>query len=388
MRQPLLCCSLATVMLLSGLALGVQKPSGKPAGPPSSKPADKPAPAKGKEKAPPPQLRPFKGKLSEARTHAKERNAGLLIHIILEGEADNDKYRDTLLKDPELLAASEEAVVVISNNGTHPRASIEVEIDGKKQKQDVCSVYPMFESCAQHAQHFNELFLEYRDEAGDLRCPQTILIGPDGKEALRIATGHAPEVSEVLAGFELLRANFGPGLTEEQWVSIVKLCADARQAQLAQNWPAAARAWDKVFALSPKSEYAKEAKAGRETCEKGLRERFSALQAKLVPGSAAAAYRELQSFEKDCAGLAIAAEIRSRIAKAEAQKDIKEELALVRLEIEAEALLEQAQTCSDAGNAKELEKTLKKLFAKRLANTAAARKALSLWPEHAPKDGG
>ncbi|MFM7282038.1 MAG: hypothetical protein ACKO32_09700, partial [Planctomycetia bacterium] len=101
-----------------------------------------------------------------------------------------------------------------------------------------------------------------------------------------------------------------------------------------------------------------------------------------------AAYRELQSFEKDCAGLAIAAEIRARIAKAEAQKDIKEELALVRLEIEAEALLEQAQTCSDAGNAKELGKTLKKLFAKRLANTAAARKALSLWPEHAPKDGG
>jgi hypothetical protein len=377
MSQPLLCCCVVTLMLLPGLALGIQKPSGKP--------ADKPAPAKGKEKAPAPQLRPFKGKLSEARAHAKERNAGLLIHIILEGEADNDKYRDTLLKDPELLTACEQAVVVISNNGTHPRASIEVEIDGKKQKQAVCSVYPMFESCTQHAQHFNELFLEYREESGDLRCPQTILIGPDGKEALRIATGHTPELSEVLAGFDLLRANFGPGLTEEHWVSIVKLCADARQAQLAQNWPVCARAWDKVFALSPKSEYAKEAKAGREACEKGLRERFSALQAKLVPGSAATAYRELQSFEKDCTGLAIAAEIRARIVKAEAQKEIKEELALVRLEMEGEALLEQAQSCSDAGNAKELEKTLKKLFAKRLLSTAAARKALSLWPEHAPK---
>jgi hypothetical protein len=377
MSQPLLCCCVVTLMLLPGLALGIQKPSGKP--------ADKPAPAKGKEKAPAPQLRPFKGKLSEARAHAKERNAGLLIHIILEGEADNDKYRDTLLKDPELLTACEQAVVVISNNGTHPRASIEVEIDGKKQKQAVCSVYPMFESCTQHAQHFNELFLEYREESGDLRCPQTILIGPDGKEALRIATGHTPELSEVLAGFDLLRANFGPGLTEEHWVSIVKLCADARQAQLAQNWPVCARAWDKVFALSPKSEYAKEAKAGREACEKGLRERFSALQAKLVPGSAATAYRELQSFEKDCIGLAIAAEIRARIVKAEAQKEIKEELALVRLEMEGEALLEQAQYCSDAGNAKELEKTLKKLFTKRLLSTAAARKALSLWPEHAPK---
>jgi hypothetical protein len=369
------------VFLVALVALGPEPVSQKP------KDKPKPAPAKGREKAPPPVLQPFMGKLSEARAHAKERNAGLLIHIILENEPTNDQYRDKLLKDEELLRASQEAVVLISNNGSHPRASVEIEVDGKKQKQEVCSVYPWFATCAQHSQHFNDLFLEYREESGDLRCPQTILIGPDGKLALRINTGSMPEASEILAGFDELRKSFGPGLTEEQWVRIVKLCADARAAQSSQDWPAAVRLWDSVFALSPKSEYGKEAKGAREACDKGLRERFQSLQARLVPGEADKAYRALLGFEEQCAGLPIAAEIRARIAKAEAQKELKDEIARVRLEIEAEKLLEQAQSFSDAAHAKELEKTLKKLFAKRLAGTEASRKALSLWPEYAPTDG-
>lgn len=352
---------------------------------PKDKPKPGPAPAKGKEKAPPPVLQPFAGKLSEARAHAKERNAGLLIHIILEGEGDNDKYRDTLLNDEDLVRASQEAVVVISNNGVHPRTSIEIEVDGKKQKKEVCSVYKWFDSCERHKQHFDELFLQYREENGELRCPQAILIGPDGKEALRINTGTTPPADEIIAGFETLHASFGPGLTEEQWVSIVKLCSDARNAQLAQDWPLAARTWEQVFALSPRSEYGKEAKAGREAAEKGLREKFTALQARLIPGGAAAAYRELLNFERQCAGLALATEIRARISKAEAQKELKDEIAGVKLEIEAEGLLELAQSSSDTNNAKELEKALKKLFAKRLAGTEASARARKLWPEFAPQ---
>jgi hypothetical protein len=349
-------------------------------------PKDKPAPSKEKDKAPPPQLRPFLGKLGEAKAHAKERNAGLLIHIILEGEESNNKYRDELLKHPELIAASEEAVVLISNNGTHSSTTIEVERDGKREKQQVCSVYPWFESCGQHQQHFNDLYLEYREEDGNLRCPQTVLIGPDGKLALRINTGSVPTLSEILAGFDTLHASFGPGLSESEWVSMVRLCADARSAQLAQDFPRAALAWDKIYALRPKSEYAVEAKAQRAVCEKALVERLNALQARLVPASASEAYRELLAFEKACTGLTMAAQIKSAIQRAEANKELKDALARVRLEIEAEGLLETASGQHDANQKKELEKTLKKLFAKRLAETPAAVRARQLWPELVPKD--
>ena len=53
------------VFLVALVALGPEPVSQKP------KDKPKPAPAKGREKAPPPVLQPFMGKLSEARAHAK-----------------------------------------------------------------------------------------------------------------------------------------------------------------------------------------------------------------------------------------------------------------------------------------------------------------------------
>lgn len=158
-------------------------------------------------------------------------------------------------------------------------------------------------------------------------------------------------------------------------------------AQLAQDFPRAALAWDKVYALRPKSEYAVEAKAQRVICEQALLERFNAIQARLVPASASEAYRELLAFEKACTGLTIAEKIRTAIQRAEANKELKDALARVRLEIEAEGLLEAASGFQDTNQKKELEKTLKKLFSKRLAETPAAVRARQLWPEAVPKEG-
>ena len=53
------------------------------------------------QKKPPvetPKLTPHVGDLESAKAQAQERNAPVLIHMVLDGEADNDSYREKVLR--------------------------------------------------------------------------------------------------------------------------------------------------------------------------------------------------------------------------------------------------------------------------------------------------
>jgi hypothetical protein len=103
----------------------------------------------------------------------------------------------------------------------------------------------------------------------------------------------------------------------------------------------------------------------------------------LVPGNAAAAWRRLSELQRACAGLPVEREIAARLKKAEAKKEIQDEIAQVKLEAEADALLRSAQELADLKKDKELERTVRKLLGKRYAATPAAERARSLWPDWA-----
>ncbi|MBK7644290.1 MAG: hypothetical protein IPJ19_14810 [Planctomycetes bacterium] len=332
------------------------------------------------------------GKLAQARQTARERNQGLLIHILLvDMEKENVEYRQKFLADPAVIAACDRVLVLVSDNGKHASTSVEETVDGKKEKREACSIYPAYSTCAQHQQNFNDLALEYRSEDGSLHCPQTILLAPDGSLVKRIDISGVGEPAELLAGLEELRAKFGPGLGEAEWIEVSRALEEARAAQAAKSWATALRKWSRIREITPLSAYGAEAEKALPASRKGLDEELERTAAELVPGKAAAAWKKLAQLQRACAGLEVEKEIELRLKKAERRKDIAEEIAAVKLEAEAEALLASAQELADAKKEKELERVVRKLLGKRYAATPAAERARALWPEWAPaeeKQGG
>ena len=331
-----------------------------------------------------PRLQVQTGKLADARKLARERNAGLLIHILLkEMESENVEYRTRFLQDPGIVVACERVLVLISDNGQHPSKTVEETVEGRKVTRSACSVYPWFETCAQHQANFNDLALEYREEDGSLRCPQTLLQGPDGKLQARINISGVGDPGEILAGIDELSKEFGPGLLEAEWNEVSHAREAGSSAQAAKSWPEALRQWTRVRTLTPLSAYGAEAAKALVEVEKELGAQIERTCAEFVPGSAAAAWKRLSEMQRACAGLPIEKDIAARLKKAEARKELQEELAVVKLEAEADALLRNAQELADAKKDKELEKCVRKLLGKRYAATPAAERARTLWPEWA-----
>lgn len=340
----------------------------------------KPAPA-AKAAAAAPALQPWKGKFADAKAAAKERNVPILVHIILEGEEQNDEYREKILTDPDLLKRSPSALVIVSNKGQHPSKKIEVVVDGEKTQRDVCSVYPMFDTCQQHQAAWDELYLEYREENGDMMCPQTVVLAPDGTLAGRINTSNVPEPSEIGALLVAAIAKAGPGLTEEQLVTVKKALEDGKRLAAEQKWIPAWHAWSSVLAITQKSPYADTARAEEPKALAGIQKEFERIAALLVPGTAAKAYEELTRFAAEIAGTPIEKDVAARIKKADGDKAIQPELKAWRLSVEADALLREANGLTDTGDKKKAEKVVRKLLGPRFAGTPAQETAKKLWPE-------
>lgn len=323
---------------------------------------------------------PWRGTLTDARAAAKERNVPILIHIILEGEDQNDEYRDKILPEPELRKRSVHALVIVSNRGQHEKKRVDVVVDGEKTQTEVCAVFPMFATCQQHQAAWDEIYLEYREENGDMKCPQTVVLTPDGKHSGRINTSSVPEPGEIGALLVEAIAKAGPGLTEEQLALVKKTLEEGRRAASSQSWTLAWRAWSGVLAITQKSPYADEARAAEPAALAGMQAELERIAALLVPGSAAKGYEALVKFRDETVGTPLEKDVAARIKKAEGDKTILPELKAWRLSAEADLLLREATTLFDANDAKKGDKVVRKLLGSRFVGTGAQETAKKLWP--------
>jgi hypothetical protein len=345
-----------------------------------------------KKPAPPPvaassnaHLALFTGKYADAKASAKERNVPILIHIVIEGEAQNDEYREKILPEKELVAACANVIVIVANNGTHPLKSVEEIVDGKKEKREVCSFYGV-PSCSQHQRFWDDVYREFKEDNGEMFCPQTVVLSPDGKVSARINTRSVPPPTEIIAAIKEAQQKAGPGLTDAQLVEVKRLLREGHALMAAKTWPEALRTWQKVLAITTKTAWGEEAQKGADAAQTALAAELERVSALLVPGTAAQGYKELVELDKQCTGLAIAKDVKSRIAKAETAKETRDEIAAYKLAAEADALLVEAQGCFDAKQDKKGERVVRRLFAKRYATTPAAAKARELWPDWAKEE--
>lgn len=358
------------VLALVAPAFAAQKPVTKP--PPKTAPA---------KNAPVPKLTPFLGKLEEARASAKARNVPLVVHVILEGEISSDNYKKQVLDDADLLRSSSECIVIVSNNGSHPKGVIEEVVDGAKVKREVCSKYPMFASCAHHQQSWAALYSELQTADGSMNCPQTVVYAPDGTIATRINTGNPPEPSEVVAAILEVRAKYGAGLSQAQLDDVLKKLDSGRALMNAQSWAEAWKCWAWIVALTPKSAYGDEASKALPIALAGLQKEYERIAALLVPGTAVKAYQELVAFAAATVGTPLEKDVSARLKKVETDKAIAAEIAAWRLSVEADQLLAEARDAYEQKQEKKGERALRKLFGKRFSTTPAAESARKLWPD-------
>jgi len=331
-------------------------------------------------------LRPFRGGLEAARASAKERNVPLLLHVILEGEPQNDDYRDKILPHQELIDLSQRAVVIVSNNGQHDLHTIKETVEGEQVERQACTVYPWFENCHQHRECWDQIYAEWHDDDGDMRCPQTILLLPGGELSYRCNDGDPPPVGSVVIALKKAQKIAGPGLTEGELLHVKRALDRGRQMAAAQKWAEAWRSFQDVLAVATLGLQAEEAEAGSGAALAALNGEIEAARALLVPGKAAAGYARLVELAASTAGLPFEKELSAAIRKAEKQKDIEDEIERWKLEREAERLYAQACELLEQEQERKSEGLFRRLLRRKYAGTEAAKLTAERFPEWAAEE--
>lgn len=380
----MLCFNRGLPIVAAALCVGVQwlaPPVVLAPAPGEAVSATAPREAQKKKKSAKAKLQPFIGSLEEAKKASLEQNVPLLIHIILEGEPQNDDYREDIVPNQELINLSQKAVVIVTNNGDHGRRKITEKVDGERKSRNVCSVYPWFDECAHHREAWPDVYAEYHEENGEMLCPQTILLLPDGKLSWRCNIANPPPVSQVIGELKRAQKKAGPGMSRDELSRVKTLKVNAVRATDGKLWGDAWRAWHGLLELIEVGLFADEAKAALPKLEKEMQKELDAVLAKLVPGQAAAAYAELEALAKECAGSPVEGEVRKAMKRAEKDKAIKEEIAAWKLENEAEKLWTEADELLKKGKKREAEKVLKKLLRKKYAGTKVAERVREKFPD-------
>ena len=338
-----------------------------------------------RQKGKQPTLVPFRGDLDAARRSARERNVPMVFHVILEGEDQNDDYRRQVLPNKDLIALSQRALVIVSNNGQHDLRMVKEKVEGVTVERQVCSVYPMFENCHQHRATWDALYHEMKGEDGNLYCPQIRISMPDGSEVYRYASD-PPPIGTVLAQLARAQKEAGPGLTAGELLHIKRALADGARCLDGELWPGAWRAHSAVLEVLSKGAFADEAREGAERALAGLDAEIEETRKLLVPGTAAAGYARLLELSADCVETPRARRLAELIRKAERDRTIKEEIDTWKLAQSAEKLWNDAVALLEDGQERKAERIFRRLLRKKYAATPASRRTAERFPEWAAEE--
>jgi hypothetical protein len=339
-------------------------------------------PQRPKGKSAPITLSVFAGDLRQARSLAKERNVPIVAVPLLDGEDDNTATRDLLLTSAEFAALSHSCVFFFSNHTQHPLKELVETVDGVERKRSVCSAF-LTPTCKQHQQHWDEIYNNYNDE-GDLRCPQVLLLEPDGKLAQRITPGHKPEVSVVVSEVADLQKRLGRGLNDAQLAQLKDAIARAARARTEQLSGSEWRAWQEVLEISPDGARAQSAKAGQLQALEQLAAKRAASEQKLAGDQRLAGYLELEMLTEDWKGHDQGGELTRLLRRAEKDPLLREELAKKKLEDDAQALWDEAQALFAAKQPKDAERKVR-LLLRKFEGTRAFGLAAKAHPEWLPE---
>lgn len=331
-------------------------------------------------KAPKPEAIPyFDGKLEDAVKEISERNTSMLVLCCKEGEEANDRFREQLRDNASFAAALGDTLVLLVNDGSHERTKItRRNAEGNKEKVEVCEAYHT-ETCDQHKRNWDRVYqtwmADHADGAWPLPC--ALIINPDGTLHQLVATGQPPSDDEMLKPLKIVRAKAGPSITRDELRVIKELTADGEAMASARSWVDAWHAWNGILQITESGKFAAAAEEGRAAAAVGMQAQLEDLSTR--EGDPNAIYPRLAEFTGKAQGTPLEKEANKALAALAKHPDIDADLVKrIKLEMEADALLREAQALLRAGNEKAAKKVLKKLRAKKYEDTPAYAQGLGL----------
>ena len=340
------------------------------------------APQRTKDRPSAPTLAVFKDSLKQARAHALERNVPIVAVALIDKESDNVAARDELLASAEFAALSQHCVFFFSNPAQHTLAEVVETVDGTKRTVSVCSAFKT-PSCKQHQQHWDELYNSFNEE-GELRCPQVLVLSPDGKLADRLSPGHKPEVGAVIGAVAKLQAQLGRGLDEAELARLKDATLRASKAEIAGKTGSSWRAFAEVLSVSPDGARALAARQGQQRAVLALGVQRTAAEAKLTSDARLAGYLELEALAADWIGTEQGLELTRLLRKLEKEPLLRDALAKKKFADEAQALWDEAEVQTRAGQPKEAERKLR-LLLRKYPGTPAFERAAKAYPDWLPQ---
>lgn len=331
-----------------------------------------------KEKPAAPTVTLFAGSLKQACARAAERNVPIVAIALLDEESDNTATRTELLASEEFAAQSLHCVLFFSNNGQHKQRELAETVEGAKRTRSVCSAFGTA-NCKEHQQHWDELYNLF-NEAGELRCPQVLVLTPDGKLAARISPGLKPQVSAILTQVKETQAKLGRGLDDAILAQVKDAAARAARAELEGHCGSAWRAFAEVLALVPDGPRAQAATDGQKRALETLGKQRLDAQAKLAQENGLAGYLALEELAHDWTGTDQALEITRLMKRAEKEPALRDALAKKKRDDESQTLWNEAEAASAAKQPKEAERKLR-LLLKKYPGTPAAERVSKAHPE-------
>lgn len=326
-----------------------------------------------------PLVRPYIGELDGAIKSATERNVPILVHVVQEGEEANDRYRNGILPNEELVALSERAVVVMVNDGEHDTKTRRIERGDEVVEETVC-VYYNTPSCADHFENWNVVYRRY-NENGNMRTPQALVLEPDGTLSTRLyAAGEPPSIGSFKSALQKLGSKLGHGLTAAEYEEARRLRGIARAKQQSKQWTEEWKAWSQLLEIQSAGPLGEEARRSAEAAHGKMKGQLDAALAR-CDEDFCAGYRELVRLEQAWKKIALGKQAAKARKALEKQKDKKAALKACKLALEAEALWDKAQELLRKGSEKPARSILVKLLKKKYDATPIVSIARERYPE-------
>ncbi|MEO6709250.1 MAG: hypothetical protein ABI054_12485 [Planctomycetota bacterium] len=329
-----------------------------------------------KEKAAP-TLQLFAGSMKQACARAQERNVPIVAIMLLEDEPDNQTARADLLASADLAALSQRSLLLFSNTAVHKLRELTETVDGAKRTRMVCSSYGTA-SCKEHQQHWDDLYNEFNQD-GEMRCPQVLVLTPDGKLADRVSPGHNPRVAAIVDLVKATQDKLGRGLDDAALALVKEAMTRGARAESAGKSGTCWHCFGEVLAVAPDGPRAQAAIDGQKRAVETLTRQREAAVLQLSQDSGLAGYLALEELARDWQGSDQALELARLMKAAEKEPALRDALAKKRREDAAQALWNEAAALQ-ATNPKEAERKLR-LLLKKYAGTEAYGRAAKAHPD-------
>ncbi len=340
--------------------------------------------SKKEQKAPKPERMDYWiGDLDAARKNAQERGVPVLILAILHEEEASDRFAEQIYDNKALAEATQNAIVVLVNNGTHALRERTFRENGEKVTREVCEMFGT-KNCSVHQKNWDAVYRDYVlafDPEGDWHLPEAIVLDPQLEIDDRIGEGHPPEDSAITSSLRSIVKKFGEGLTSEGLRTVKAAGEQAKKLGRMEKWAQAWREWQKVLDLTTTGPFGEEASAGQVAVLGKMRERMDAIVALLTPDTIRDGFQQLLATETDYAGTALAGPIADTIKRAEMDKRFNQAIGQTRTEQKAAGIWAEAQELLRSGERKKALRVAKKLLGRKYKETPSAAEALKTFPE-------